>query len=167
MLCEICRKNDATMHFKQVFEGAVREVHVCGECAAEKGFDTHLPESLADFLFGGAQQPAEKIPEDRACRICGMRFSDFKKASLLGCPNCYETHAAELVPVIRGMQRGMEEHKGKFPASARVTAEVERLQKALKEAVAAQNFEEAARLRDQIRAARETPDAEQQPAGRC
>lgn len=165
--CEICNKNQATVHFKQLFDGTVREIHVCEECAAEKGFDTHLPESLTDLLFGlnNQQKAQEKAADERVCPSCKLSLSDFKKASRLGCPACYETFAQDLAPVIAGMQKGITAHKGKVPAGARVSAELARLNQLLKEAVAAQNFEEAARLRDQIRAAKHTPEAVQ-PAGR-
>lgn len=169
MLCEICNKKEATVHFKQVFEGAVREVHVCEACAAEKGFDTHLPESLADFLFG-VNKKEESAPEsaskESSCAACGMTWGDFKKTSRLGCPNCYAAFATELEPMILGMQKGFSEHCGKRPASAAVNEEIEKLQKALKAAISAQNFEEAARIRDQIKIARSRTTKEPQPAGR-
>jgi protein arginine kinase activator len=94
-----------------------------------------------------------------------MRGSDFKKTSRLGCPACYEAFSEELAPLLGAMQKGTQ-HAGKVPASEKVTTEIEGLKKALERAVAAQDFEEAAKLRDRVRdlkasrpAGSETPGA--------
>jgi len=79
-----------------------------------------------------------------------MNRQDFKKTSRLGCPKCYETFEEELTGLLKVIH-GSTRHVGKVPEGEEVTAEILSLQKALEEAVVAQNFEEAAKLRDLIR----------------
>ena len=83
-----------------------------------------------------------------------MRRGDFRKTGRLGCPECYAYFAEGLEPLLGAVQRGSQ-HVGKIPAreSVRVkkTAEVAGLRKALDRAVADEEYEKAAELRDRIR----------------
>lgn len=151
MKCEICDGSDATVHFKQICNGKVKEMYVCETCAAENGFDLESPLSMPEFLFGPAFQSEQpEQTEEKACPVCGMSGKDFKKRSLLGCPVCYDTFADALMPYLCAMQKGTR-HVGKAPAGEALDAEIAAMQKALEQAVAAQDFEEAATLRDRIR----------------
>jgi len=73
-----------------------------------------------------------------------------QKRSRVGCPEWYEAFAEELTPLVEAMHKGVQ-HVGKVPAGARVSAEIAALERKLEQAVAAQRFEEAARLRDLVR----------------
>jgi protein arginine kinase activator len=151
MQCEICKKNEANVHFKQVFNGEVKEISICEECAAQHGFDPHSPMGISDFLFGVAGQPSVSQEADgKSCPICHMSGSDFRKTSRLGCAGCYETFAEELRPMLTSMHRG-DHHFGKVPVGEKRSAEIASLTRTLEEAVATQDFEEAAKLRDRLR----------------
>ena len=151
MKCEICECREASVHFKQVCNGQIREMYVCGECAAENGFDLQSPLSMPDFLFGADLHPDKRdATSEKSCLVCGTTGRDFKKRSLLGCPSCYEAFAEELSPYLRAMQKGSR-HVGKAPYGEALTAEIAAMQQALERAVSAQDFEEAAALRDRIR----------------
>jgi protein arginine kinase activator len=148
--CEICESQEAAVHFKQVCNGQIKEMYVCEECAAENGFDLQSPLSMPDFLFGAGLKPEKQDQSsEKTCMVCGTTGKDFKKRSLLGCPSCYEAFAEELSPYLRAMQKGGR-HVGKAPAGEALTAEIAALQQALERAVSAQDFEEAATLRDRI-----------------
>ncbi len=159
MLCEKCKEKEATIHLTQVMDGAVKKVHLCEECAASSGFDVQGPSSITDILLGiggGSVLPesGKKDRADRACPHCHMKLSDFKKTGRLGCPGCYEAFEDELVSLLKVMHR-KEVHSGKVPSreSVRVrkSAEIASLERALEEAIEAEQFEEAARIRDRIR----------------
>ena len=151
MKCEICKKKEASVHFKQVHEGEAKELFVCEECAASKGFDVQAPMSLANFLFGGDAEGAPDAPGDeRICTLCRMRLSDFRKGSRLGCPVCYETFSEELRPMLASMQKG-KQHRGKIPFKEKIIVEILQMKECLNKAVASQDFESAAALRDQIK----------------
>jgi protein arginine kinase activator len=88
-----------------------------------------------------------------------MTFHDFKSTGLLGCPRCYETFAATLVPVLERAQGGATQHVGRVPPEGNAelrdrNERLERLSRELAAAVAAEQYEHAARLRDMIHALR-------------
>lgn len=160
MLCQICGKKQATVHLTQMLNNEVRKLHLCEQCAAASGMDMDAPESMSSFLLGlGAPKKTTPETAGRTCPRCRMRFSDFKKSSRLGCQNCYVTFAEALEPLLHGMQKG-ERHVGKKPVhcagAVNVFPSLSLSKKALEEAVAAENYEEAARIRDQIREAETT-----------
>ena len=148
MQCELCKEREATVHLTQVIEGAIKKLHLCEDCAAKSGVDVHGPLSISDILLGlgVAKEPAGH-----------MRRTDFKKTGRFGCAECYHAFAEELPPLLKAMHRA-DQHTGKIPRreSARVLAgaELATLQQNMEKAIAAENFEEAASLRDRIQACR-------------
>ena len=99
-----------------------------------------------------------------------MNFSSFTQNEVLGCPDCYDSFARELSPMIERAQNGGTSHAGKCPrrggASLDEKLRIQRLGRQLEDAVAAEQYEKAAKLRDQLRelepetrgAARPAPD---------
>lgn len=154
MLCERCKDKEATVHLTQVIDGAIKKLHLCEECATKSGFDVQGPISITDILLGmGVQKDAPGTGSERVCPRCHMRRTDFKKTGRFGCADCYTAFAEELPPLLKAMHRA-DHHTGKIPAReserVRASAELADLQKDMEEAVATENFEQAARLRDQI-----------------
>ncbi len=145
----------------QIVDNSVTTLHLCEQCAAEKGVHTgasvaKLP--LAGFLASVGQGAAAALPpvkDDQACGFCGARLQDFRETGRLGCPHCYETFEQQLRELMRRIH-GSSQHVGEvyLPATAahqddrRLLAE---LREQLRRAVAAENFELAADLRDRIR----------------
>lgn len=158
MQCEVCKENAATVHLTQVIDGTIKKLHLCEACAAKSGVDVQGPLSISDILLGlgVAKEPAGGGAE-RSCPRCHMRRTDFKKTGRFGCSECYTAFAEELPPLLKAMHRASQ-HTGKIPQreSARVmaSAELATLQQNMEKAIAAENFEEAARLRDSIQACR-------------
>ena len=156
MKCEHCHQNEATVHLTQVAEGQVKKLHLCEQCAKEMGMDFEGPMAMADLVLGlGQPSPEKKSPETSACPQCHLTRADFKKTGRLGCPYCYEHFRAELTPMIKAMHHG-ERHVGKRPpvskARTPVPERLAELRRRLEEAVAAEQYEAAAALRDEIRA---------------
>jgi protein arginine kinase activator len=151
MQCEACQLNPATVLVKQVQDGKALELHLCADCAAAKGITAHSPLSLTDFLFGieKAEGPRPEPKKQKACTNCHMRAGDFQKISRLGCSRCYVTFAEELKPILADMHRGTR-HVGKVPQRHAAAAEISELRRRLELAVGAQDFEQAAQLRDRI-----------------
>jgi protein arginine kinase activator len=154
MQCECCQEHEATIHLTQVANGQTREVHLCETCAEQGGLNLQGVMALPEVLFGLGGAPADGTGPDKSCPHCHFRRSDFRKTARLGCPRCYETFAEELAPMLAAMHKGTT-HAGKVPSQAR--ADIERaarlaaLQQQLEAAVKAEQFEEAARVRDAIR----------------
>lgn len=155
MLCEICHKNEATVDLTRIVDGEIKKMTLCAGCAAQKKPDIQSPITLTDILFGlGTSAAGETSPPDESCPQCHMRLSDFRKTSQLGCAACYETFARELAPMFKSIHRGIQ-HVGKIPRREKMRVEIRVMEQQLRGAVAEQKFEEAARLRDHIRAMRD------------
>ncbi len=163
MRCDYCGEPDATVHVTQLSEGEVKNLHLCATCAAKNGIHVDEPVSLADLLLKAAH--GTDVAEaggaaDTRCPSCHMRLSDFRKTSRLGCPACYEAFADELAGILMGLHKS-QAHVGKAPAAVLAIrsrqAQDERLVARLQEAIAAERFEEAARVRDELRILRAEP----------
>lgn len=165
MLCENCHKNEATVHLTQVVDGEVTKAHLCETCAAQKGIDVHAqPLDLGGVMANLKEQLShlkDMQTERRAvagpavCPACGMTRTEILKKGRLGCDKCYEVFAAEMLPVVVSLQHN-DQHLGKVPrrTQARIKNSVElaRLRREIDKAVAAENYELAAQLRDKIKA---------------
>jgi len=160
MQCQICGKRPAVVHFTEIVNNKKSEYHVCEKCAEEKGYHVPLVKtkfSVGDLLAGMVEQPgsAEEARVGRVqCPKCGLVYSNFKETGRLGCSECYPTFRSQLRPLLRRVH-GSTKHVGKTPVrdSARVAIrrEVQKLHEDMQAAIEHEEFETAARLRDQIR----------------
>ena len=149
----------------EISGGKPHDVHLCDVCAQEAGYvqQAHVPinELLNQFLKTKAQVP--DTPTNK-CGDCGMTWQEFKDTGLLGCPKDYDLFINQLGGVIERAQGGGNHHTGKSiqpdMAQARKVkddpvklrqAELNRLRKELARAVEDESYENAARLRDQIK----------------
>ncbi|EDY19264.1 UvrB/UvrC protein [Chthoniobacter flavus Ellin428] len=155
MHCDVCKTNQATVFLTQIVDGKMQKVNLCEACSKEKGVTDPTGFALADLLLGlGAAQEMERGGTVQKCPACGFSQADFKKTGRLGCATCYTTFADGLAALLKGMHKGTD-HVGKVPA--RLAKSIERevqlktLQRDLKKAVASEDYESAATLRDQIR----------------
>lgn len=157
MLCENCKKNQATTYFKQTVNGKTSEIFLCSECAAKAGFSAPAPSSLGmgDFLLdllGGRTVQAEK----KICPVCGISEREVLDRGRVGCGHCYDEFSGRLAPFIKKVH-GNKIHVGKRPknlspkAAAKTDDTLEGLKKQLQNAIQTENFEEAAVLRDRIK----------------
>ncbi len=160
MQCQICKKNDATIHLTEITEGIRMEMHLCEVCAAEEGIaaksQVPLNELLSHLL---AVQPAdEELAGDSeqalACPNCGFTLEQFRKDGVLGCPHDYEVFEKSLLPLIEKTHNGNTQHCGKvlsnIPADTKVQIELSMLRQKLDAAVKSEDYELAAELRDKI-----------------
>ena len=156
MLCNVCKKNEATVHLTQIVENKMQKVDLCEACSKEKGLGDPTGFSLADLLLGlGAAQEMEKNSGgvDLKCPQCGFTQADFKKAGRLGCAECYHTFKEGLEGLLKSMHKGTR-HIGKVPMALRqsreLTDKLKSLQKKLEKAIHDENFEQAALVRDEL-----------------
>ena len=163
MMCERCGQRPASVHITEIINGQRNESHLCEVCAGEmqqQGYGYVVPPiQLHHFLAsllnhnvteGHKQQPASS---GRVCEKCGATEEQIAGQGLLGCGECYPYFADRVQPLIRKIQ-GSTWHTGKVPertgGRARLIKEISGLKKDLKEAVAKEEFEQAAQLRDKI-----------------
>jgi protein arginine kinase activator len=157
MLCDICGKNEATVHLTEIINNAVTKLHLCEECARNKASQMEEQFGLAELLGGLADFGLQIESEDMArlkCSNCGFTYMDFKKVGRLGCSECYDAFQKNLTPLLRRIH-GSDQHYGKAPIKAKTAVKVrddmQELKARLAKAVQMEAFEEAAKLRDQIR----------------
>lgn len=157
MLCDICGKNEATVHLTEIVDNEMSELHLCEECAREKSVQMEQHFGLSDLLagladFGSALETT--AARGKKCPNCGLSYADFKKIGRLGCSECYRVFREFLAPLLKRIH-GSTQHLGKTPVKAakvtRLTSELEGLKAKLQKAIQLEEFEEAAKLRDKIR----------------
>jgi len=155
MLCDSCGKNEAVVHYAEVVNGKMKKMNLCEGCAVNKGVGIHSTFSIADLLGGLTDWEKPKEGEETAaCPVCKMTYADFKKKGRLGCLSCYETFKKSLEPLLEAIHKS-DHHVGKVPkkleASAGNIAKLRKLKDELQGAIASEDFERAARLRDEIK----------------
>jgi protein arginine kinase activator len=156
----MCGKNPASVHFTEIQDNKMSEIHVCERCAEEKGM--HTPASQHKFeiadLLAGMVDAMTHTDEERVghvqCPRCGLLYSSFKETGRLGCSECYAAFQFQLRPLLRRIH-GDTRHHGKTPShgGAEISGmrEIQRLHDDLQRAVEREEFEKAAGIRDEIR----------------
>ena len=153
--CQRCHEAKATVHITDTVPEK-RERHLCEQCAEKEGIIVKqhhhtTNEILQQFI---KHKTALDTSGDMACSKCGMTFREFQLKGQLGCPHDYEAFKTLLGPLIERAHEGATHHIGKVPAAAgktvRKQAGLLRLRRELDEAVDRENYELAARVRDQI-----------------
>ncbi|MEI6580400.1 MAG: UvrB/UvrC motif-containing protein [Eubacteriales bacterium] len=159
MLCQNCEKNEATTHIKRVINGDTAESHLCSDCAAHlgygdffSGFGLNIGDIFGGFLEAGL--PGIGETNVKRCQKCGCSFEDIARDGKLGCAECYNTFYDKLLPSLQRIH-GRIQHNGKMSDSCaeevRKPNRLEQLREEIKTAIAEQNFELAAKLRDEIK----------------
>ncbi len=162
--CDRCNR-PATHHSVEIIGGKKIEKHLCDIHAAEEGLTVSPAHKPIDELltsFVKQQATGETTPKKRvaACEHCNTTWESFREKSLLGCPRCYGSFEAQLGTLLERAHEGGSHHVGKVPrragASEARQVQLTRMRQKLEEAVTAEDYELAARLRDDIRQIEET-----------
>ncbi len=156
--CDHCEK-PATHHSVEIRKGQKIEKHLCDAHAAQEGLSVkaaHTPinELLTNFvkLHSGA---APAVATEAVCETCGLTFGEFREHSLMGCPQCYTAFKIPLAPYLERAHEGATHHIGKTPhrmgGGEKRQEQLLVLRKRLNDAVTNEDYELAARLRDEVR----------------
>jgi len=168
MKCDNCNK-PATVHLTEIRNGKKIEKHLCEQCAAQsegvpalvKG---HQPinELLTQFVMAhsGLQKDLNV-----ACEHCGITWAEFRQQGLFGCEHDYEAFEKDLTPLLQRAHEGATHHVGKTPVRGggaaaparpkRKMVDLNKLRKELQRCIELEDYERAAKLRDQIKQAEE------------
>ena len=173
MTCQRCGQRDATVHLVELVDGQRKSQWLCAVCAGrasdrngetpgfrfgenpEGGNGEYEDFSLANFL-GQVFEPKGEIKQTElpACQVCGYTLGQFRKTNRLGCPRCYEAFRGPLLAILSHLHRHVS-HLGKTPRPTADGADrpgvLSRSRVALEKAIAAEDFEKAAHLRDEIK----------------
>jgi protein arginine kinase activator len=192
--CDHCQ-NEATVQETIIQGGKVLQRHLCEQCAKSFGVKVGGTNKLAQALtqavmaqaLGGlAAKEQIRAAAAATCSTCGLAYNQFRQTGMLGCPDCYTCFEPQLGPLLERAHEGATHHVGKAPRrtateSARPISEragalfgtpEERskrliiLRKQLAESIAAEQYERAAQLRDEMRRLGTTKD-EPKDKGDC
>ena len=158
--CDNCDR-PATVHMTEIHGNEKVEKHLCEECAATEGItikaNVPITQLLEDFVL--ATTAGAEVSEMK-CDVCGLSFMEFRHAGLLGCPHDYDAFAKALTPMLQHAHEGASRHIGKVPKRAGGDQarqnKILRLRAELTGAIAAEDYERAAALRDRIKEARDS-----------
>lgn len=158
MKCQKCNEREANTHIQKIVNGKKTEYFLCSKCAAESGeLKFNFDGDFDDFFGGFFGKGVSSFPSltDKTCGVCNMKLSEFLKHGKLGCSNCYTEFEASLIKPLKQIH-GQSTHTGKIPKRGEKEisreAKIRRLQSELDAAVLNQEFEMAAKLRDEINA---------------
>lgn len=171
MLCSMCKQKEATIHITRIINGEKEELYLCDDCAKNvEGIDINLdvqPEfrldspftfqsilsGIVDYINKNAVNN-EKKPLNLVCKKCKTTFDEFKETGLLGCSECYDNFKEVLNPIVKRIH-GNVEHIGKIPKNSGKEIikknTINDLKEKLQKAIATEEYEQAAKIRDQIR----------------
>jgi protein arginine kinase activator len=168
MICQNCQKNAATVLVTELTpdpesanaegkQSQVHEQHLCEVCAQALDLPyapvtKKSPVDIWKLLQLSANQGRKK--PGPACPACGMTLEEFRKKGRLGCPRDYEVFRTHLAEVLERVH-GAVQHSGRIPGASGVSpsnGRIDLLRQELGNAIRAEAYESAARLRDEIRA---------------
>ena len=155
MICQRC-KNNASVHLTQRVGESRQELHLCLACAKKAGLA--VPEKPPDLALDAVVQSlivahvGELVGElaDLSCPDCGIKYMEFRAGGRLGCPQDYRVFSRGLLPVLQRVH-GATRHVGKAARQRPGAINRLRLRSQLREAILHENYEEAARIRDELR----------------
>lgn len=161
MKCQKCSK-PATFHITDIERGKPREFHFCDEHAKQHLAPSEEVAEPADMskvaqklISAGPTLGRESTAADKqTCPLCQITFAEFRNTGRLGCPHDYEVFRDELLPLLENIHDETR-HAGKVPRRSPMISKQQttliQLRNELKRAVAAEDYDEAIRLRDKIR----------------
>lgn len=165
MLCELCKKNEASVHITKILNGNKEEFNMCEKCANEKGefnlyklTEGYSPFTFQNILSGMMDSIANTAEADKRsytyCKNCGTTYIEFKQKGLTGCSECYKNLNTTMYPIIKRVQ-GNIEHTGKIPRKlGKHIIEKKKLlelKENLETAIVTEEYEKAAEIRDLIK----------------
>ncbi len=180
MLCERCKMREANIRYTEVVNGVATEHNICSQCARELDLgqysglagliDGDYPIGrLISQLLGlqedqseGSDEDLQELP-DLVCPTCHTSYADFVKNSQFGCPDCYHMFDLLISDKLKQMH-GSDTHTGKHAVTEEKIPEesvfekplttqerIDLLRSRIQEAVSEEDYESAARYRDEIR----------------
>lgn len=155
MLCDMCKKNVATIHKTVMINGDGYESHLCSECASKAGEDEFdfAHESVFDLMddfwnFLGGKDEFDNnflVENEKKCPKCGSTFADCVKRGKLGCEDCYNTFSEEIRDTLENM-KASPDLSFDNPADNKIAS----LEEEFNRAIAEERYEDAGELKKKL-----------------
>lgn len=178
MICENCKKREANVKYSENINGIKKEMNLCEECSKKIGItdnmDFLMPSLDFSNFFGSFLEDfstSDFMPllnEVRLiqCDSCGSTFDDIINTGIYGCANCYDVFGERMDPILKKLQ-GANRHNGRLGKISNNNVKfenkeeqknkkdtdnkLEKLQEDLKQAIKEERYEDAAKIRDEIK----------------
>lgn len=179
MLCENCKKREANVRYSENINGVKKELHLCEECSRKLGitekmefrmpsldFSNLFGSFLEDFSSSSDFMPLLSEVKQIKCDSCNSSFDDIVNTGRYGCPNCYDVFEDRMDPILKKLQ-GANRHNGRLGkisdnkvkfkndedgiSTKKTENRLEKLQEDLKLAIKEERYEDAAKIRDEIK----------------
>ena len=174
MKCERCGQREANFSYYENINGYTKEMHLCEKCSQELGLGNikfNMPMDFSNFFGDFIEEfktpefmPLFNDEKQLKCEQCGYTFEDIIKTGKFGCGNCYDTFADKIEPIIKKIQ-GSSQHIGRLgkisenkidikpekEEDKKELTQIEKLKEDLKKAIQEERYEDAAKIRDEIK----------------
>ena len=162
--CQLPKK----VHITDIVNGVAHSLSVCAQCPFINNLPPKeqiapvgllaaaLPAALLQKLGFSLQQLNQNLIQQQQlaqqkCQTCGISLLEIFQNGRIGCAGCYNTFSQQLRLIIGNCQDGKSQHTGKTPLHSHKQQQIADLQKEMDEAVKKEEYEKAAKLRDQIK----------------
>ena len=166
MLCQICKKKDATVIISKVVGLNKTELYLCNDCAnsllgdnissfsfSQYNINEILENLLSSFTNVNKGKGVERLNREKNCPVCGMAYEEFVQSGRLGCSQCYEYFREQLNPILYRLH-GHSKHIGKIPPAIKVRynrlEKIKKIKNEMQKLITKEEYEKAAKLRDMI-----------------
>ncbi len=172
MMCQNCGKNEVTFKYTQVINGVKKEMNLCDKCAKEMGLkdiNFSMPINFSSFLsdffndYSDNLLPSFVGTQNLQCNNCGTTFDNFIDSGEFGCDSCYNIFEDRISSILKNLQ-GANRHIGrgyrkvdhskdleKNKPIKKEETKLEKLKKDLQKAIKEERYEDAAKIRDEIK----------------
>ena len=166
MLCDNCGEHEASIKLTQIINGKKTEMMICEECGQKMGISDinfEMPIDISNFLGNFEFENENYMPfninnKEVRCQKCNMTYQDFLDKGKFGCEECYKTFENKINILLKRIQ-GTDKYLGRKAShnennsvpEVKLNNKLEQLQKDLKLAIKEERYEDAAKLRDEIK----------------
>lgn len=174
MLCSNCGKNEANVRYTRIINGQKTEFALCEECAKKVGLDDidfsmpiNFSNFLSDFFDDDALLPSFAKVGVEKCPKCGLTYNEFVNNGKFGCGECYNAFSDRLDAILKNLH-GSYKHTGRAPKNIvkeidiqkqetqtkkvdEKQEKIDKLNKDLQKAIKEERYEDAAKIRDEIK----------------
>lgn len=176
MKCDNCGKNNANVRYYRNINGVEQQMNLCEECSKKLGIanemNFNMPIDFSSF-WGGFFEDFETPSllnlvsggTEAKCKGCNSTFEDILNSGKFGCPECYETFENEIDELLNRIH-GRNRHVGRLGKGEKIKVDenfkndsnekntsikLDELKAKLKELIKEEKYEEAAKVRDEIK----------------
>lgn len=176
MKCDNCGKSNANIRYYRNINGVEKQMNLCEECSQKLGIanemNFNMPIDFSSF-WGGFFEDFETPSllnlvsgaTELKCKGCNNTFEDILETGKFGCPECYETFENEIDELLNRMH-GRNRHVGRLGSGEKIKVDnstnteskenkennkIDELKAKLKELIKEEKYEEAAKVRDEIK----------------